>query len=61
MVVVVVVVSLACAVSVAVVFVRIELMCLLLVEGQILRDDIDYDAIESDLALDVSLMLRQCG
>jgi len=31
-------------------------MCLLLVEGQILRDDIDYDADVADLALEVSLV-----
>ena len=32
-------------------------MCVLLVEGQILRDDIDYDADVADLALEVSLLL----
>ena len=36
-------------------------MHLLLVEGQILRDDIDYDADVADLALEVSLVVSVCA
>ena len=33
------------------------MICLLPVEGQLIHDDIDYDAIDTDLTLEVSLSL----